>query len=216
MLYSRYGRFVALGAFVLVSCLHLLWKKNKNITKSLLLPALLLYYLTASEAPMPTAAAALAASWLGDVLLEKSGIKWFTAGGIAFMLSHLLFIITYSLKTDFSAVKPAIIIPAAMAYCAVSAVTINSIAPSVQKNLHFPLFLYLLFNSAMNTFALMHLTADARMPSAVIFIGAILFFISDNCLFIECFHEKKPDLFYPVMVTYIAGEFLIIQGIIML
>lgn len=216
MLYSEYGRFIALGAVVLVSCLHLFWKKHGNLTKSLLLPAILVYYLLSVKAPVPTVIAAAAASWLGDVLLEKSGMKWFVAGGIAFMFSHLFFIITYSLKTDFSAVRWGLVIPAAVIYCSLAGLVIYSIRGEASKNLLFPLYLYLFFNASMNTFALMLLTGNPCASTAVLYIGAILFFISDCCLFIECFHPKRPNLFYPVMGTYIVGEFLIAQGLIMM
>ncbi len=216
MLHTGYGSYAALAAVIIVSLLHLFWKKHGNLTKALLLPSILVYYLVSAAKPSVIIIIAICASWLGDVLLEKSGIKWFTAGGISFMLSHLMYTAAYALRTDFGAVKAAIVIPAAAVYIAVTLLTIKAIKPSAPKNLIFPLWLYLFFNASMNTFALMLLTARPCAGSAVIFAGAVLFFISDNCLFIECFHSKKPNLFYPVMGTYIVGEFMIAQGLIML
>lgn len=77
-------------------------------------------------------------------------------------------------------------------------------------------FLYLSLNAMMNIFMLMHMTSAFGTGSLLMFIGAVLFFVSDNFLFLEFFHRKKPDFFYVVMPTYIAGEFLIAHGLTML
>ena len=46
----------------------------------------------------------LALGMIGDVLLIPEGNKWFTAGGISFMVSHFFFVLSYLKDVDFRVV----------------------------------------------------------------------------------------------------------------
>ena len=85
------------------------------------------------------------------------------------------------------------------------------------KALFYPMFVYLLINGSMNSFALFQLISMPCKASVITFIGAVLFFISDSTLFYTRF--KKDTIFknhFVVMLTYIIAEFLIVQGFVML
>lgn len=205
-------RGVCLAAFAVNACLHLFWKKHGNMTKALILPTILLCYLTTAQTVSPVIIGAAAAAWAGDVLLMKSGFRWFTAGGIAFMLGHMLFGLSYLPFVQAGAVSVPLTAGAAVLYCAVSFVTVWCIRGDTPKNTNGLLLVYLLTNAFMNVLALAVLQSNHTLPGVMIFAGALLFFISDNALFFECFHHKKPNLFITVMGTYIAGVFLIMTG----
>ena len=194
-------------------------EKIRVITKPMLLIFIVLYYVTSGVSIIPLLIAALVASWLGDVLLMPHGNAWFTAGGIAFMLAHFLFIAVYVPQVNFSEVNWFIAVPAAVAYYSVSAVIIHLLRPTTPKKMQIPMYVYLLANSTMNVFALMQLISNPCVGSAVAYIGAVLFFISDCTLFLVRYY-KKPDIIFKrhftVMFTYILGEFMITQGMIML
>ena len=194
-------------------------EKIRIITKPMLLIFIVLYYVTSGVSIIPLLIAALVASWLGDVLLMPHGNAWFTAGGIAFMLAHFLFIAVYVPQVNFSEVNWFIAVPAAVAYYSVSAVIIHLLRPTTPKKMQIPMYVYLLANSTMNVFALMQLISNPCAGSAVAYIGAVLFFISDCTLFLVRYY-KKPDIIFKrhftVMFTYILGEFMITQGMIML
>ncbi len=213
-LYMPYGRFICLALVLTISAVHLFVPKKKDFTKALLLPMLLLYYLASSHEPSWAVIAALIFSWLGDVLLIPNGTKWFVAGGIAFMLSHISFIGAYvgDIVFDRKVVLPAVLLY--VVYLAAAALVIGRIKPCTGK-LTPALYLYLSVNALMNAFAFMRLLSHPGLPAALTYAGAVLFFISDGTLFIGCFYEKKKhDTFLPVMVTYILGELLITQGLI--
>lgn len=213
-LYMPYGRFVCLAFVLIVSAAHLFYPKKKNFTKALLLPLMMMYYLTSSRSPSPTAALALAFSWLGDVLLIPNGKKWFVSGGIAFMLSHALFIVTYCGDIAFGTGVCLSAAALLIVYLTVDAVVIRKIKPYT-GGLTPALFFYIFMNALMNVFAFMRLLSASGSGTALTYAGAVLFFISDCTLFIGTFYEKKKyDTFLPVMATYIAGELLITQGLI--
>lgn len=198
--------------FGLNTGLHLFWKKYGNVTKALILPTVLLCGLAVNVHLSPVVITAAFFSWLGDVLLERQGVKWFTAGGIAFMASHLCYGASYVKRIDFSDVNYFLAVPVLILYLSVCALTVAKVGKTAPAKMPPLLLLYLVTNAAMNFFALMLMLSGNGIPGAVVFLGAVLFFISDNCLFFECFHEKKPNLFIPVMATYIFGEFMIVTG----
>ncbi|MBQ6265565.1 MAG: lysoplasmalogenase [Clostridia bacterium] len=214
--------FLVLLAVSGVAHLYGSWVKKEKlraVTKPMLLLFIILYYITSGVRINPLLIAALAASWLGDVLLIPKGNAWFTAGGTAFMLAHFLFIAVYVPQVDFSKVNWFVAVPAAVAYYSVSAVIIHLLRPTTPKKMQIPMYVYLLANSTMNVFALMQLISNPCAGSVVAYTGAVLFFVSDCTLFLVRYYKKPEIVFkqhFTVMLTYIVGEFLITQGIIML
>ncbi len=219
-------KYIFLGLLIISTAVHLyhsytLQQKKRAYTKPLLLIFILLFYLFG----VPKAEYsyflifALLTSWLGDVLLIPKGNKWFTLGGIAFLFSHILFICVYIPNIVFSNVIWAAVIPAFCVYAAVVALIFRSLWKHVPKKMKIPMVLYLIMNGTMNTFALMQLTANPCAASLIAYIGAVMFFISDCTLFLVRFHPNKNLVFkqhFTVMLTYVAGEFMITLGMMML
>ena len=210
--------------FTIFSAIHLMdsWKDDADKrakTKPFLLFFLTLYYVCTQEKLNPLLLLALITSWLGDVLLIKKGHKWFTYGGISFMFSHFFFIALYASRIRFSQVNWLIVIPAIPLYCGLSLIVILALKPTTPKNMVVPMYIYLLANSTMNVFALMQLLT-IRLPGAVMaYAGAVLFFVSDCTLFLVRYYKNENIVFkkhFTVMLTYLAGEFLITQGTLML
>lgn len=217
-------RYVILVLLIIVSVVHLggrlIPERIRRIpTKPFLLIFILIYYLFSTKNYSGLLIAALATSWLGDVLLMKSGNKWFTAGGISFMAAHFFFIGVYAFNIDFHSINFAVVIPASVAYFTVSALVMRSIKDNTPKPMVIPMLFYLCCNSAMNVFALIQLETVRTLGAAVAFTGAALFFISDCTLFLVRYHKNKNIVFkqhFTVMLTYILGEFLITQGVLMI
>ena len=217
-------KIVFLVLLAVSSVIHLYgsWVKKEKlriVTKPMLLLFIILYYVTGGVHVIPLLIAALVASWLGDVLLMPKGNAWFTAGGIAFMLAHFLFIAVYVPQVAFSHVNWFITVPVAIAYYSISAFIIHLLIPTTPKKMQVPMYVYLLANSTMNVFALMQLISNPCAGSAVAYIGAVLFFVSDCTLFIVRYYKKPEIIFrqhFTVMLTYILGEFMIVQGMIMI
>ena len=177
--------------FIITGALHLYasWKdkaEQRARTKPLLLGFLLLFYITADSRLCVYLILALAASWLGDILLIPRGNGWFTAGGVSFMFAHLFLI--------------------ALVYGGISALIVRALCGTIPDKMKFPMYFYLLCNTAMNVFACMQMITLGKTGAAVSFIGAVLFFMP------EIVFRKH----FTVMLTYLAGEFLITQGKIML
>ena len=217
MLYSETAGIVFLVLLAIASVIHLFSHWDRRISKPFLLLFILGYYLTSVINVNPFLVAALLTSWLGDVLLMPKGNKWFVAGGISFMLSHFLFITVYTGRIDYSAVNWFIVIPVAIVYLAIAAVIIKLVKPTTPKMMVAPMYIYLMANSCMNVFALMQLMSNTGASGIVAYIGAVLFFASDCTLFmVRYYKDGYFKSHFWVMLTYILGELMITQGMIML
>lgn len=208
----------------LVTCRHLYdsWRddaKKRAYTKPFPLLLIMLYYVLSTKNISIPLILALFTSWLGDVLLIPKGHKWFTMGGISFMLSHLFFVLVYLKNIQFSKIPWGWAIPIWLIYHMISMYIMYRVKDNTPKMMVFPMYFYLLCNSTMNVFALLqHLSLQSN-GSLVALIGAILFFVSDCTLFIVRY-SKNPNLVFKkhftVMLTYILGEFLITLGMLMI
>ena len=128
--------YVFLGAFAAFSAVHLYasWKCDKilrAVTKVFLLPTLLGWYLTTVQTPLDIVIAAVATSWLGDVLLIF-GTVGFAVGGFSFFISHLCFAAAYCMHVDFSLVPVWLMILAAAVYIAAVALVFRGLIGNVR------------------------------------------------------------------------------------
>ncbi len=162
---------------------------------------------------------ALVTSWLGDVLLMPKGHHWFALGGVSFGASHVFFILVYAANIVFESMNWWIVIPVALLYFAVVFAVIFAVQPTTPKIMVGPMYIYLLANATMNSFALMQLITHRSAGAVVAYIGALLFFISDCTLFLVRYYKKNEDLIFhkhfTVMLTYLFGELLIVVGMLM-
>ena len=233
--------YLFLTAFFICSGVHLYhsWtdeREKRAKTKPFLLLFLLLYYIAAAEnryaaAPSAGQAAArfgflnmplvlaLLTSWLGDVLLIPHGHGWFAAGGISFMLCHFFFMRVYYDQITISGAALMILLPAAAIYFGIAFRVIRAVRENTPRIMVFPMYFYLLANSTMNLFALLQLISRPCMGTVTAFAGAVLFYVSDCCLFMVRYHSRTDLIFrkhFTVMVSYLLGEFLITQGMLMI
>lgn len=215
-------KYLFLILFFLVSIIHLVhsWQddsKKRAMTKPFLLLFLAAFYAFAAESVSLILLSALLTSWLGDVLLIRKGHKWFIFGGISFLASHVLFVYVFTPAIRWTAVPWVLIALLAVVYYGFSLKIMLAVQKTTPKMMVVPMYLYLLANSTMNLFALMRLFTLRTPGSIVSFIGAVLFFISDCTLFLVRYYPKTDAVFkrhFPVMLTYLGGEFLITLGML--
>ncbi len=213
-------KHVFLAVFILSTAVHLYGSirkdsKLRNITKPFLLLSLLGYYILAARTPSAAVILALIFSWIGDVLLIPKGVKWFTAGGIAFMVSHAFFIAGYCRDIDFSRISVPLIVFLAAFFTAAVVLIFSKLKPHLPKALFYPMFLYLMINGAMNCFAIFRFASAPAAATLITALGAALFFISDTALFFVRFNkESRLKTHFLVMLTYSIGELLIVLGLI--
>ena len=213
-------KYVFLAVFLVSTAVHLYASLRKdtrlrNITKPFILLSLLGFYVLAARSVSAAVVLALLFSWLGDVLLIPKGIKWFTAGGIAFMISHAFFVAAYTKDVVFSRIPVFLIVQLAVFFAAAVAFIFSKLKPHLPKALFYPMFLYLLINGTMNCFAIFRCVSAPSAATLTTAIGAALFFVSDTALFFVRFKkDSRLKTHFLVMLTYSIGELLIVLGLI--
>lgn len=211
--------YIFLSLFVIACVVHLIdsWKDNtrRKISKPFLIFLLLAYYVTATDKISMILVGALLTSWIGDILLIPRGNRWLTRGGISFVCSHILFVVTFMPLICFERVPWLIVVLVMVIYCVVVCCVMKMFRKNILKKMIVPIYIYLLINATMNIFAFMNLITNLNVSSFVIYTGAILFFVSDCTLFLVRYHRNKKLIFkrhFTVMLTYILAEFLIVLG----
>ena len=214
-------KYLGIILFVLSTAVHLYAslrqdKPLRNRSKPFILIGLLVYYCFGTDRIALTVVLALFFSWIGDLLLIPKGVKWFTAGGISFMVSHFFFILSYAEYVSFAKIPVYWIVLPTLLFFVLVARVFSRLRAYLPKALYYPMYLYLLINGAMNCFALFRLLSQMTPGSVVTVIGALLFFISDATLFFVRFKKDgRIKTHFWVMLTYSVGEFLIVLGLIM-
>ena len=213
-------KYIALAAFVIFTSVHLYAshiknQKWRNYTKPFILITLTAYYLSASNDIRMTIILALFFSWLGDVLLMPKGVKWFTVGGISFMVSHVFFILGYWVDIDPVNVSWPVMIGMEVFFFILVAIIFSRLKQYLPKALVAPMFLYLFINGTMNCFAILRMMSNPCTATITTCIGAVLFFISDTSLFFVRFNkDSRLKTHFIVMLTYSIGELLIVLGLV--
>ena len=213
-------KYVFLAVFLVSTAVHLFASLRKdtrlrNMTKPFILLSLLGFYVLAARSVSAAIVLALIFSWIGDVLLMPKGVKWFTAGGIAFMISHAFFILGYMKDIVFSRIPVPLIVFLAVFFAATVTFIFSKLKLHLPKALFYPMFLYLLINGGMNCFAIFRCVSLPTAATLTTAIGAALFFASDTSLFFVRFKkDSRLKTHFLVMLTYSIGEFLIVCGLL--
>lgn len=194
--------------------LFYVWKDNKKrryITKSLLMPLLLIFYLTADKNPNVLVAIALIFGFLGDVFLLPEDKNWcFIAGILSFMLGHIFYIASYikilSATNHISPWYYALILP-----YVIYGILVFKFVGNKMGELKVAAGVYIsviLFSSL--TCLLVILSCKSSM--LLTYIGTLLFVASDSILGYCMFISKKKLLDILVMVTYVMAQAFIVLG----
>lgn len=206
--------------FIVSTTIHLyaslkLNKHLRDISKPFILTSLLGFYCFTASQIRTYIVLALIFSWLGDVFLIKKGVKWFTIGGIFFEISHIFFILGYSLDIDFNSLNKLLMISLEVLYFIIVSIIFSKLKKHLPKPLFYPMYMYLFVNGTMNCFALFRMLSTNSITHIISFIGALLFFISDSTLFFVRFKKDVDQRkHFDVMLTYSIGELLIVLGLI--
>lgn len=168
------------------------------ITKTVLIPLLIGYYLSSPVRVNKLFVGGLIMSFLGDVFLL---FGWgFVAGLSCFLTTHILYILTFKplLRYKNTAILPIILL------------FIFGLYIFLYENLgvmRIPVFLYAFTIGAMLYVAL-------GTGQKWIMIGAILFVLSDSILAINLFHHRSTLGGMSIMLTYVLAQYCLTEGIL--
>lgn len=185
-----------------------------QITKPLIIPSLLAIYWVGAEERSPLLLLALLFSWVGDVLLMFSGELYFMLGLGGFLVSHLFYIATYRQHKSETGEGFHGVQKARYAFPIILGVSglLTILYPSLD-GMKIPVTVYALVLMVMTLMALFRYGFTSMQSFWLVFGGAFLFMISDSTLAINKFLQPVAYSGFVVMSTYMAAQFLIVQGL---
>jgi len=184
----------------------------RKVTKCLLMAALLGFYLLQTTDINFTVVAAIIFSWAGDVLLlQKEKPLFFRLGLVAFLTSHVFYIIAFlylaeSLNYTALAISAVVVIP-------LTIVILKKL--NAPKPMRIPVAAYAIVIMLMSMAALQLMCAWPYLPAILVFVASIVFIYSDSSMAYLLFN-KTPKYFNVVtMIPYIIAQGGIIMGLVL-
>ncbi len=178
----------------------------------------LLYAKNIDKKVVQLAVVAFAFSWIGDVLLmfTSEASIFFILGLASFLVAQIVYIflflrtINLSGKKPFLKKKPFFLI----AYIAYGLVVYTVLYNNLEVDMRIGIFVYMVALLSMSSMALNRFGNGHPISFSYVFIGSILFVLSDTMIAINKFMVSIPYQGIFVMVTYISAQYLIMKGIL--
>ena len=190
-----------------------------RILKPFLLPLLVVaVYLSEKFKTKTLLLTALTFSWIGDVILlfADKGEIYFILGLVAFLVSHVFYIVLFSKQAISKTIKNKISFGAGIGLIVIYfLMMISTLAPKL-GSLTIPVVIYAVVISTMLFYALKGSFQWNTIPYQSVLIGAIFFISSDSILAFNKFDQPIPYASFLIMITYLAAQFCIVWGILKL
>ena len=215
---------IKVKSFIGFSLVYLLlilfgWETIAWFLKPFLLPFLILtVYLHERFSTKKVLITALTLSWIGDIILmfADKGELYFIAGLIAFLLSHISYIILFNKQLKIYLKNSKIIFWVGVTVIAIYLIVIMLLLLPSLGDLKIPVLLYALTISIMLLFALKGFLNWQKPANSYILIGAIVFVASDSLLAFDKFYAPLQYSSFLIMATYLLAQYLIVSGILKL
>jgi uncharacterized membrane protein YhhN len=191
------------------------WTEIRFMAKPLIMLGLIGHYYFQSPNRSFFFVMALVFCWLGDVLLLFQGELYFMLGLGAFLIGHLLYILCYrhfrwaeKANELLGPQKVRFSFPIVLAGTGLVVILYPSLG-----DLKIPVMIYALVLTLMALNALFRYGRTTTKSFLFVFMGAVLFMLSDSLLAINKFYASFSSAGAMIMMTYCVAQFLIVEGI---
>jgi uncharacterized membrane protein YhhN len=211
-----------LSIYLVISAIYLLitafnQEEMVRVVKPFLLPILIVaVYYTENFSTKKILLTALTFSWIGDVILlfADRGEIYFILGLVAFLLSHIFYIVLFNKQTISKTISNKLSFGAGIGLIVIYfSMMITTLGPKL-GSLTVPVVIYAIVISTMLYFALKGSFQWKAIPYHSVLIGAVLFISSDSILAFNKFYEPIPAASLLIMVTYLLAQYGIVKGIL--
>ncbi|MCC5937822.1 MAG: lysoplasmalogenase [Lunatimonas sp.] len=191
----------------------------RYISKPLIVTGLLLYFLTSTRSIKgsilrKSVAAGLLFSIAGDTLLLFPNLFLYGLG--AFLMTHVCFIIAFKLTQNQGFNPMAVNFVRTFFFnlpIYISAAFVYFLIRKNLQDLQVPVVIYIMVIVMMVTMARERFGRTNAASFWQVFLGAILFLISDSILALNRFFQPIEDAGVLIMGTYMMAQLLIVMGI---
>ena len=219
--------YIFLVLFLIDAIIHIfgIVKENQKIiycTKPLLMILLAAYY-TLGTIALNTfdwlMLVAILCGCSGDTfLMFKDNDKYFLLGMLSFMLGHIFYIISFTLYIGVDMILFPVL---GLLLFLPTLIILYFTFPRFKDkmgDMKIPVMVYMGVIMTMNLFTIFRLSKIGLFCPCffLTYLGSVLFILSDSLIAVNIFDDKKvKNVRIYIMVTYILGQFLIAQGVLM-
>lgn len=209
--------------YIAVSCIYLfiLLSGNESLDlylKPVLIPLLGFAVYAYKRFPSRnTLLAALAFSWIGDVILLFADIAeiYFILGLVSFLISHIIYCTLFN-KQDHTQTRNNIVFRIGCGVIAVYLIGMLLVLLPTLGDLKIPVIVYAFVISTMVLFAFNGFLTWSKPGNKYVFAGAVIFVLSDSILAMDKFHAPIEKSAFIIMLTYLLAQYLLVDGILKL
>ncbi len=201
-----------------VSAIHLVGcvkdkKTVDRVTKPLLVPIIILIMIASTSSINWFIVIGLLFGLGGDISLmfREQSQKAFLIGLLSFMIGHIVYMIAFSLGTNFFEAIQWWAVLLVVPYPVVALLLNKSLKEHMGK-MKIPAMVYMGIILAMSAFALLRGFSTNPLSFWFVFLGSVMFIISDAVLAFEQFKNMVVYNHAVVMATYITAQLLIALG----
>lgn len=176
------------------------------ITKPLILPVLILYYLKRSKSVSPFFITALFASWIANLMFIQSTFEFITYGVCFFIIYRILVIYIIVNKVKMPTSVPLVLgsIPFIFIYALVTIYTYNTLGNSV--------YLFLIqgvFTIFLGGFSLGNLIMISNKTNSLLFISTMCMTFNQFLFLLKFYYNDVNVLQAAAMLLFVLGQFLL-------
>ncbi len=206
--------------YTVILILELIFENTTNFTsfhyftKPLLVGSLIVFFLI--QNPLDNVKTkqliltALVFSLLGDISLMFTEINslFFIGGLLAFLTAHIFYIIVFLKKRNSSKNIITVVL-----FLSIYAIILFYFLKDGLEKLLIPVIVYMIAILTMGVTAFLRQERVSKISFILVFIGALLFILSDSLLAINKFYNPIPYSRIGIMTTYAIAQFFIILGL---
>lgn len=215
---NKIALYVYLGfslIYLTITALNL--EENARVLKPFLLPILLIaVYFSNRFSSKKILLTALTFSWIGDIVLlfANQGELYFIVGLVAFLISHVFYIVLFNKQTVTKSISNKISFGAGIGLILLYFFgMITTLGPKLGP-LTVPVVIYAVVISSMLYFALKGSYQWNAIQYQSVLFGALFFIASDSILAFNKFYQPIPYASFLIMITYLAAQYGIVCGIL--
>jgi len=183
----------------------------ETYAKPMLLTLLAVVYLVSANKPIFWYVLGMFFCFVGDVLLMFKGANFFMYGLGAFLLGHMVYIkITVRFLPKDLTVK---MITSALPFVIFFGALMYLIYPNLNEML-IPVVVYGVTIATFGSVAFLNYRSEKSTENLWLFVGAILFILSDSLIALNKFYEPNDLYGVTIMITYILAQFLICKAMV--
>lgn len=215
---NKIALYVYLGfSLIYLTITALKLEEIARVLKPFLLPILLIaVYFSNRFSSKKILLTALTFSWIGDIVLlfANQGELYFIVGLVAFLISHVFYIVLFNKQTVTKSISNKISFGAGIGLILLYFFgMITTLGPKLGP-LTVPVVVYAVVISSMLYFALKGSYQWNAIPYQSVLVGALFFITSDSILAFNKFYQPIPYASFLIMITYLAAQYGIVWGIL--